>query len=98
MKTLRISDNTHRKLTRWLGRMMAESGKVKTYSDVIEALVSQAILLSPELVKHVDEFIEANKKLGYITREEFLREAVNEKLTRPFRTSTCKGAGTKKIP
>jgi len=83
MKTLRISDSAHRELTRWLGQMMAESGKAKTYSDVIEALVSQAVLLSPELVERIDEFIEGNKKLGYVAREEFLREAVNEKLTRP---------------
>jgi len=80
MKTLRISDSAHRKLTRWLGQMMAESGKAKTYSDVIEALVSQAVLLSPELVERIDEFIEGNKKLGYVAREEFLREAANERL------------------
>jgi len=80
MKTLRISENAHRELTRWLGQMMAESGKAKTYSDVIEALVSQAVLLSPELVERIDEFIEGNKKLGYVAREEFLREAANERL------------------
>jgi metal-responsive CopG/Arc/MetJ family transcriptional regulator len=62
---------------------MAQSGKPRTYSDVIESLVSQAILLSPELVKHVDEFIEANKHMGYVTREELIREAVDEKLRRP---------------
>jgi len=94
MKTLRISENAHRKLTRWLGQMMAHSGKAKTYSDVIEALVSQAVLLSPELVERIDEFIEANKKLGYVTREEFLREAVNEKLTRPLRTREQNNEGS----
>jgi len=94
MKTLRISENAHRELTRWLGQMMAQSGKAKTYSDVIEALVSQAVLLSPELVERVDEFIEANKKLGYMTREEFLREAVNEKLTRPFGTREQSNEGS----
>ena len=93
MKTLRISENAHRELTRWLGQMMAHSGKAKTYSDVIEALVSQAVLLSPELVERIDEFIEANKKLGYVTREEFLREAVNEKLTRPVGTKEQSNEG-----
>jgi len=80
MKTLRVSDSAHRELTRWLGQMMAQSGKPKTYSDVIESLVSQAVLMSPELVKRVDEFIEDNKQLGYVTREELVQEAVNEKL------------------
>jgi metal-responsive CopG/Arc/MetJ family transcriptional regulator len=62
--------------------MMARSGKAQTFSDVIEALVSRAVLLSPELVRHVEEFIESNKQLGYTTREEFIREAVTEALRR----------------
>jgi Arc/MetJ-type ribon-helix-helix transcriptional regulator len=59
---------------------MAQSGKPQTFSDVIEALVSRAVLLPPELLRHVEEFIEANKQLGYTTREEFIREAVTETL------------------
>ena len=31
---------------------------------------------------HVGEFLEANKQLGYMTRREFIREAVNETLSR----------------
>jgi Arc/MetJ-type ribon-helix-helix transcriptional regulator len=60
--------------------MMAQSGKPQTFSDVIEALVSRSVLLPPEMIRHVEEFIEANKQLGYTTREEFVREAVNETL------------------
>ena len=86
MKTLRISDHAHRELTRWLGEMMAQSGKAQTFSDVIDALVSRAILLPPELLKHVAEFVEANKQLGYTTREEFIREAITEA---PPRLSAC---------
>jgi len=82
MKTLRVSDHAHRELTRLLGEMMAQSGKAQTFSDVIEALVSRAVLLSPELVRHVEEFIESNKQLGYTTREEFIREAITEALRR----------------
>ncbi len=63
-----------------LGEVMAQSGKTQTYSDVIEALVSRCVLSPPELIRHVEEFIEANKQLGYTTREEFIREAVTETL------------------
>jgi len=80
MKTLRVSDDAHRMLTRLLGEMMAQSGKAKTFSDVIEALVSRSVLLPPEVVRDVEEFIEANKQLGYTTREEFIREVVTEAL------------------
>jgi predicted CopG family antitoxin len=82
MKTLRVSDHAHRELTRWLGEMMAQSGKAQTFSDVIDALVSRAVLLSPELVRHVEEFIEANKQMGYTARDEFIRDATTEMLRR----------------
>ncbi len=67
-----------------LDEMMAQSGKAKTFSDVIEALVSRSVLLPPELLRHVDEFIEGNKRLGYATREEFIREAVTEALHKKY--------------
>lgn len=82
MKTLRVSDTAHRQLIRLLGEMMAQSRKPQTFSDVIEALVSRAVLLPPELIRHVEEFIEANKQLGYTTREEFIRKAITETLHR----------------
>ena len=82
MKTLRVSDDVHRELTRLLGEMMVQTRKTQTYSDVMEALVSRSVLLPSELLRRVDEFIEGNKQLGYITREEFIREAVTEALRR----------------
>ncbi|MCW3996332.1 MAG: antitoxin VapB family protein [Candidatus Bathyarchaeota archaeon] len=41
MKTIRVSDNVHQKLTRLLGERMAKTGKTQTFNDVIEALISQ---------------------------------------------------------
>src|SRR3990170_712707 len=82
MKTLRVSDDVHRELTRLLGEMMARSKKTQTCTDVIEDLVSRSVLLPLEMLRHVEEFIEANKQLGYTTREESIREAVAEALRR----------------
>jgi hypothetical protein len=31
-----------------LGRLMAEMGKMKTYSDAIEAMLNKSVILSPE--------------------------------------------------
>jgi len=45
MKTLRISDETHRKLTATLGTLMAETGKPQTYQDAIIALLTQSVKL-----------------------------------------------------
>ncbi|MEM1590042.1 MAG: hypothetical protein QW175_06460 [Candidatus Bathyarchaeia archaeon] len=40
MKTIRVSDETHKKLTEILGKLMAETGKMKTYDDVIGTLIA----------------------------------------------------------
>ena len=37
MKTIKISDGAHKKLTATLGTLMAQTGKMQTYQDAIEA-------------------------------------------------------------
>jgi hypothetical protein len=39
MKTLRISDEAHKKLTATLGTIMAQTGKMQTYQDAMQALL-----------------------------------------------------------
>ncbi|MEM2188973.1 MAG: hypothetical protein QXG35_06545 [Nitrososphaerota archaeon] len=40
MKTIKMSDEIHRGLSKILGELMAENGKPKTYEDVIKYLLS----------------------------------------------------------
>lgn len=40
MKTLKISDEVHGKLTAVLGELMAKTGKMKTYQDAIDAVLN----------------------------------------------------------
>jgi hypothetical protein len=80
VKTLRISDEAHAKLTSVLGRLMAESGKMKTYSDAIEAMLSKSVMLSPELLEQVDNFIRENAQLGYTAKKEFIQDAIRSRL------------------
>ena len=80
MKTIRISDAAHRELTRLLGEMMAKTGKPQTYNDVIDALTTQAIILHAKLLEKIDLAINANKQLGYKTREQFVEDAVTTML------------------
>jgi hypothetical protein len=75
LKTIRISDATHRELTRLLGEMMAKTGKPKTYNDVIDALTAQSVIIPAKLIEKIDEAINA-KQLGYTTREQFIEDAV----------------------
>jgi metal-responsive CopG/Arc/MetJ family transcriptional regulator len=76
MKTLRISDDVHQKLTALLGELTAQTSRLQTYQDAIEAMLNQSVILPPELLREVDAFIEKNRHKGYTRREEFIRQAI----------------------
>jgi len=80
MKTLKISDEIHRKLTATVGTLMAQTGKMETYQDVIEAMLTRSVILPPELLAEIEKFIEENRHLGFITREEFIRDTARWRL------------------
>jgi hypothetical protein len=80
MKTIKISDEAHRKLTATLGTLMAQASKMQTYQDAIEAMLKQSVKLTPELLAEIENFIETNKQLGFTTREEFIRGAIRWRL------------------
>jgi Arc/MetJ-type ribon-helix-helix transcriptional regulator len=80
MKTLRISDDAHQKLTAMLGEITAQTMKMQTYTDAIENLLSTSVSLPPELLNETQCFIEANRQLGYTNREEFIRDAIRTQL------------------
>ena len=92
MKTLKISDEAHAKLTSVVGRLMAETGKMKTYSDALDSILNKSVMLSPDLIDEVESFIKENAQLGYTTKEEFIKDAVRFRLTSQ---SKGKGLGTK---
>jgi len=76
MKTLRVSDDVHQKLTALLGELMAQTSHMQTYQDAIEAMLHQSVILPPELLRQVEEFVEKNRHKGYTRREEFIRQAI----------------------
>ena len=80
MKTLRISDDAHQRLTALLGELTAQTMMMQTYTDAIENLLSQSVILPSELLVQVEGFIEENRHLGFTTREEFIRDAVRWRL------------------
>ncbi len=81
MKSLRISEDIHQKLTSLLGQRMAQTGKMQTYQDVIRALTDESLMLPPELLGQIQNFIEENRQLGFTTMEEFVRDAIRFRLT-----------------
>jgi Arc/MetJ-type ribon-helix-helix transcriptional regulator len=81
MKTLRISEDVHQKLTALLGELMAQTSRMQTYQDAINALISESVILPQEVLAQIQSFIEENKHLGYTTKEEFIRDAIRFRLT-----------------
>ncbi len=79
MKAIKISDDVHARLTGILGLLMAKSGKPQTYADALKALTDQAILLPEEMVSNIKEVV-VEKDLGYTSPEEFVKDAVRDKL------------------
>lgn len=80
MKTLKISDDVHQKLTAMLGELMVQTSKMQTYQDAIEAMLTQSVILPQDLLVQIEEFIEKNKRFGFTTKEDFLRDAARWRL------------------
>jgi Arc/MetJ-type ribon-helix-helix transcriptional regulator len=80
MKTLRISEDAHQKLTAMLCEITAQTMKMQTYTDAIENFLSTSVNLPPELLNETQTFIETNKNLGYTSREEFIQDALRTQL------------------
>ena len=80
MKTLKISDDIHSKLTSLLGELMAQTSKMQTYQDAVNALIKESVMLPPELIAQTENFIEENRQMGFTTKEEFVRDAIRRSL------------------
>jgi hypothetical protein len=61
MKTLRISDDAYQKLAAVLGEITAQAMRMHIYSDATENILSQSVILSPELLNETHNFIDAKK-------------------------------------
>jgi len=53
---------------------------MQTYQDAIEAMLTRSVILPTELLAEIENFIEENKRLGFTTREEFIRDAARWRL------------------
>jgi hypothetical protein len=81
VKTLKISEDIHQKLTALMGELMTQTSKMQTYQDAINALINESVILPQELLTQTQNFIEENRQLGYTTKEEFIRDAIRFRLT-----------------
>ena len=60
---------------------MAQTSKMQTYQDAINALINESVILPQELLVEIQSFIDENKHLGFTTKEEFIRDAIRFRLS-----------------
>ena len=89
MKAIKISDDIHSKLTGLLGELTAETNKMQTYQDAINALLEQSVILPSEVIARVENFIEENKDRGFANKEDFVRDAIRYRLERLKNDNEC---------
>lgn len=65
------------------------TGRMQTYQDAINALISESVMLPPELLAQIQSFMEENKHLGFTTKEELIRDAIRFRLERLKRETEC---------
>jgi len=53
---------------------------MQTYDDALEAILNKSIILPKHLLIEIEEFIGENRDLGYVTKEDFLRDAARQRL------------------
>jgi len=80
MKTLRIEDDAHAKLTALVGELTAQSGKMQTYADAIKKVLESSIILPENLLREISQAIRNGRLIGYTTTTEFVRDAVRRRL------------------
>jgi len=80
VKTLKISDDAHEKLTALLGELTAQTRTMQTYADAIEALLNRSVILPTQLLEEVEKTIKEHPELGYTTKEEFIRDAIRRRI------------------
>ena len=89
MKAIKISDDIHSKLTGLLGELTAETNKMQTYQDAINALMEQSVILPSEVIARVENFIEENKDRGFTNKEDFVRDAIRYRIERLKNDNEC---------
>jgi len=80
VKTVKLQEEIHEKLTTLVGELTAESGKLQTYADVLNKLLKTSIILPDDLVSEIAKTIDNHRAVGYTTVTDFVRDAVRRRL------------------
>ena len=86
MKTIKVSDRSHARLTAILGQIIALSGEMRNYSDAVDAVLEEAVLIPIDFAREIQDFIDKNKQLGFSTKDDFVRDVIRQAMIHNRRT------------
>lgn len=79
LKTMKITEETHKELTRFLASLMSQTGERQTFDAAIMILMRSSVQLPEGLMVRVSEAVKKSKGL-YTNENEFIVEAVRRRI------------------
>ena len=78
LKTMKVSEDTHKELIRFVARMMAETGERQSFDTALMILIQSTIRLPEGIMEKVSEIVRAYKM--YYSNADFIVEAIRRRI------------------
>ncbi|MFQ6077340.1 MAG: hypothetical protein ACE5Z5_14635 [Candidatus Bathyarchaeia archaeon] len=78
LKTMKVTEETHRELIRFVARLMAETGERQTFDTALLIMMRSSIRLPEGLMERVSEIVRKYKM--YYSNADFIVEAIRRRI------------------
>lgn len=78
LKTMKVSEETHRELIRFVAGMMAETGERQSFDTALMIMIQSSIRLPEGLMEKVSEIVEKYKM--YYSNADFIVESIRRRM------------------
>lgn len=78
LKTMKVSEETHRELIRFVASMMAETGERQSFDTALMIMIQSSIRLPEGLMEKVSEIVEKYKM--YYSNADFIVESIRRRM------------------
>jgi len=78
LKTMKVTEETHRELIRLVARLMAETGERQTFDTALMIMIRSSIRLPEGLMEKVSEIVREYKV--YYSNVDFIVEAISRRI------------------
>ena len=78
LKTMKVTEETHKELIRFVARLMAETGERQTFDTALMIMIQSSIRLPEGLMERVSDIVEKYKM--YYSNADFIVESVRRRI------------------